>query len=124
MKFRIVTSVNGHSVTEHAVHWIKAFRAATDLGLRDSKWTCDAIRNKLSELHYYPAHIEIDTTVDTQLAFLDDLNSLSFGDMIQRVGHVPTTATDPSIVLLERTAIRLIRMGSYDKARDVLRILI
>lgn len=126
MKFKVATMIDGRSVTESPVNWIKSFREATDLGLRDSKWVCDAVRAKLDAMPQFRTYVVIDTTVDTQLAYLNDLRTFSDQRLIQRIGGCgcdPENRTDPVTVLLERTAIRLIRMGAYEKSRDVLKIL-
>lgn len=124
MKFKVATMIDGRSVTESPVNWIKSFREATDLGLRDSKWVCDAVRAKLDAMPQFRTYVVIDTTVDTQLAYLNDLRTFSDQRLIQRIGGCdPENRADPVTVLLERTAIRLIRMGAYEKSRDVLKIL-
>ena len=122
MKFRVSTSSSNGFVSDKKIHWIKEFREQTGCGLKDAKDVADWIERML--VGHRPSAMVIDTAVETQFRFLRDCALIEVGrcKMIQRIKPVLSRPT--AIVELERTANKLIKLGDYQKARDVLKILV
>lgn len=122
MKFRVSTFSSNGFVSEKKIHWIKEFREQTGCGLKEAKDVADWIDRMM--VGHRPSAMVIDTTKETQFRFLRDCALIEVGrcKMIQRIKPELTRPT--AVVLLERTANRLIKLGDYEKARAVLKILV
>ena len=128
MKFKVYTFSATSLVTERPVNWIKEFRDQTGCGLKEAKDVCDWLRHELGDRR--AKFLVIDTDVYPQFSFLDSNVMIQLGtpELIQKIilpaKSKPKLTRPTAIVELERTATRLIKLGEYKKARDVLKILV
>ncbi|MND76878.1 hypothetical protein D3C76_77670 [compost metagenome] len=126
MKYKVFTFSATALVSERPVNWIKEFRDQTGCGLKEAKDVCDWLRGELADRR--AKFLVLDTDVEPNFRFLDSNVMISLGaaDLIQRfdVKSKPKLTRPTATVVLERAAARLIKLGDYSKARDVLKILI
>lgn len=126
MKFKVFTFGDVALVSERPVNWIKEFREQTGCGLKEAKDVCDWLRLELGERR--AKFLVIDTDLQPNFRFLDSNVMIQVGltKLIQQIKtDVKPKLTRPTaIVALERTAAQLIKLGDYQKARAVLKILV
>lgn len=124
MKFKVSAfSANGF-INERKINWIKEFREQTGCGLKEAKDVADWVTNQLHGRR--PSFLVLDTKLEPQFQFLINCALIEVGRalMIERIPESGEVPVDPSEAVLKSAAIKLIRMGSIDRARDVLKILI
>lgn len=126
MKFKVSTHSSNGFVGDKKVYWIKEFREQTGCGLKEAKDVSDWLTRNLDSSRSYlrGQHLVLDTNVEPEFRFLSHCPPIEFGrcDMIKRI--TPTLSRPTAIVALERTANKLIKLGDYEKARAVLKILV
>lgn len=122
MKYKVFTCTDAGFVSDKKIHWIKAFREQTGCGLKEAKDVADWIDRSVHGSR--PSTVVIDTNVEIQFRFLNACAMIEVGrcSMISRIKPVLSRPT--AIVELERTANKLIKLGDYQKARAVLKILV
>ena len=121
MKFKVSTFSSAGFIRDKKISWIKEFRDQTECSLRDAKALADWLELRIGSNHR-PTLI-LDTDVEREFHFLHTCLMIELGraNMIQRIKVDPKKPNSTDV--LKNTAIRLIRMGEFGQARDVLKIL-
>lgn len=126
MKFKVFTHSTTGFVGDRKIHWIKEFREETGCGLKEAKDVSDWLTRTLDSSRTYlrGQYLVLDTNVNPEFRFLIDcaLIEVSRTTLIKRIKPVLPRPT--AVVELERTANKLIKLGDYEKARAVLKILV
>jgi hypothetical protein len=124
MKFKVSTfGPTGLFVADRKINWIKDFREQTGCSLKESKDVADWLTYELNGRR--ASYLVLDSQSDIKFRFLTSNVMIKLGTptLIANIEPVETPR-DAAIVELERTAARLIKLGEYKKARDVLKILV
>ena len=125
MKFRISTFGPNGFVSDRKINWIKDFREQTGCGLKEAKDVADWATSELGSRR--ASSLVIDTTMvsNFNFSFLEQCAMIEVGrcTMVERI--TPPEVPRSKVTLeLERTANKLIKLGDYQKARAVLKILV
>lgn len=121
MRFEISTHCETGEVERTPVGWIKQFREETGAGLKQAKDVCDILRNHFGG-SLFGKTVVLDTAQFPEVDFLNDINfDTRMFTRLDRMVVVP--AESPQSKVLKNAAVRLVRLGAFSEARDVLKIL-